>query len=534
MAPKFSWRFAGIALLAAWLFDQFFLGKTPGITFPLWVFLLLVSAGFLAWGERTRISRLSYLLAGLVFISSLAVFLRGDVFTRILGALVAIFGIFALVGTFRTGNWFFYRLYQYLIMAFWLVIAAFQRPFSIIKKFFASSRELDPSAGGWRGILRRILPFLRGLLLALPVLLLLSMLLASADLIFKQQISNLLGIFDLKRLPEYFFRLIYILIFTYLFMGLFLHAILPSRLEERPVNQKTWIRPFLGMVESGIILSLVDALFLFFVLIQVRYLFGGESNITQAGFTYSEYARRGFWELVAVAILSLGLYLCLSTITSMESKRSKILFTSLSVLLLVLVMVILASAFQRLYLYEQVYNFTRLSTYTHVFILWLALLLLALIGLEVFRKRHFFTVALLLSIFGFVLTLSFINVDGFIARRNIAISAEENTLLDVDYLKTLSSDATPALIEGFIAGKMREVEKQELGMELGCRTVLAEERRSERPWQSYNLSDDTELRWLRLYSDWWEPEYKAFQRDGSWFVRVGGFDTSCRQDLFFD
>ena len=60
----------------------------------------------------------------------------------------------------------------------------------------------------------------------------------------------------------------------------------------------------LGIVELGIVLGLLDVLFLAFVLVQFRYLFGGAELVqVSATLTYAEYARRGFFELVAVAAL---------------------------------------------------------------------------------------------------------------------------------------------------------------------------------------------------------------------------------------
>jgi hypothetical protein len=51
----------------------------------------------------------------------------------------------------------------------------------------------------------------------------------------------------------------------------------------------------LGIVELGTVLGLLDLLFLAFVAVQVRYLFGGAERVaTTARLTYAEYARRGF------------------------------------------------------------------------------------------------------------------------------------------------------------------------------------------------------------------------------------------------
>ena len=75
----------------------------------------------------------------------------------------------------------------------------------------------------------------------------------------------------------------------------------------RPVPGR---RGTLGLVEVGIVLAVVDLLFLAFVAVQFRYLFGGDELVRAiTGMSYAEYARRGFFELVTVAALSLPLLL---------------------------------------------------------------------------------------------------------------------------------------------------------------------------------------------------------------------------------
>ena len=94
---------------------------------------------------------------------------------------------------------------------------------------------------------------------------------------------------------------------------------------------------------------------------------------------------------------------------------------------------ILVSAFQRLQLYEGAYGFSRLRTYTHVFMIWIGVLLAAIVVLEVLKKSRMFALAVVLAAFGFGITLNIMNVDGFIAQQNIARSVGGSEL-DVTYL----------------------------------------------------------------------------------------------------
>ena len=85
----------------------------------------------------------------------------------------------------------------------------------------------------------------------------------------------------------------------------------------------------LGIVELGIVLGLLNLLFLAFVIVQVRYLFGGAAGSPAQPSTYAEYARRGFFKLVAVTALALPLLL-LPTGASRRGPRGRRLFRVLA------------------------------------------------------------------------------------------------------------------------------------------------------------------------------------------------------------
>ena len=78
----------------------------------------------------------------------------------------------------------------------------------------------------------------------------------------------------------------------------------------------------LGPVELGIVLGLLNLLFLAFVIVQFRYLFGGAELVrVSTSLTYAEYARRGFFELVWVAALLLPIVLTIDWLARLDSPR---------------------------------------------------------------------------------------------------------------------------------------------------------------------------------------------------------------------
>ena len=110
-----------------------------------------------------------------------------------------------------------------------------------------------------------------------------------------------------------------ILFWAYVLAGIYLHAATKSQDEKLLGEEKPIITPFIGFTETGIVLGSVTILFILFVIVQFQYFFGGNANIGVEGYTYSQYARRGFNELLMVAIFSLLMVLGLGTVTKREN-----------------------------------------------------------------------------------------------------------------------------------------------------------------------------------------------------------------------
>jgi FtsH-binding integral membrane protein len=395
------------------------------------------------------------------------------------------------------------------------------KPLSAMALMRARRREASTSQTNPAAAKRPTAAVFRGAAITLPVIAVLAALLASADPIFNQGLNSLLNVFHIQNLGEYIFRGIYILTGAYLIAGIFLHSMVFSRDEHLVGLEKPWLNRFLGGTESGMLLGSVNLLFAAFVAVQARYFFGGQANIQAAGFTYAEYARRGFGELVAVAVISLLLILGLSTVAKRETRSQRRLFNGLVAGLVALVLVILVSAFQRLLLYEGAYGFTRLRTYTHVFIPWLGLLLGATALLELVRRPRNFALAVLLVTIGFGASLTLLNVDAFVARENIT-RATQGQELDLGYLAQLSDDAVPTLVSQFHNQSLPAAVRERMGAALACREAQAVDTPAEGHWQSYNISRATGQHLLAELQD----ELKAFptqrSQTGEPLVRVSG------------
>ena len=149
---------------------------------------------------------------------------------------------------------------------------------------------------------RKLAPILRGIALSLPVWLIFIALLYSADMIYAERINNILAGFNINNLVELVVQLILALVMAYFFAGVVLFAAQRSDQTVQSSGGKPLVSPFLGLTETGIILGGIILLFGSFVIVQFQYFFSGQANISLAGFTYAEYARKGFGELVGVAV----------------------------------------------------------------------------------------------------------------------------------------------------------------------------------------------------------------------------------------
>jgi hypothetical protein len=428
------------------------------------------------------------LLAPLAFFSLMTAF-RAEPLTNLMNGLIALGSAVLFTVSLRSGAWPKFNLRDHLARLFKFFLNCFAggiRFFSEVKKDApetvtpAPERQQKPLA-----------PYLRGILIAMPVLIVLALLLSSADPVFGSRLAGLFNWFDFDNLGEYLFRLIYILVIAYLLLGAYFFGLVESE-KSQPKTNADERKSGLGLIESSVVLGAVNLLFLVFVVLQFTYLFGGTENISVEGFTYADYARRGFFELLAVALISLGLYTILSTVTPRKGKRQRWLFSALGLLLVAQVGVILASALTRLGLYESAYGFTRLRTMTHFFIPWLALLLAAAAGLELTRKMARMPLVVILFIFGFGLTINIVNVDAFITRQNISramdlLPADDVPALDTQYLVSLSPDAVPPLVSAFETPGTSDELRDSLGGVLACRLADLSVT-SPVPWPAWHAS----------------------------------------------
>jgi hypothetical protein len=199
-----------------------------------------------------------------------------------------------------------------------------------------------------------------------------------------------------------------------------------------------------GVTESVAMMVLVNVLFAAFLAIQVVYLFGGRAGLETSSLSYAEYARRGFFELVTVSVLVLGLILAVDWLTQRPGSRSRRL-DLLSMTLIGQTGVVVASAVVRMRLYTDEFGLTELRLYTLTFMAWTAFVLAWTVGTVVRGKRDRFAFGALCAGLVLAIGLNLVNPDALIATVNLERVSPK--AVDIEYLASLSDGAVPIMVE---------------------------------------------------------------------------------------
>lgn len=217
----------------------------------------------------------------------------------------------------------------------------------------------------------QVLYALIGVGISVPLILIVGGLLVSADLVFKDAVDTMFNGWDLADIFGVVLWIIFYFAFSY---GMI------TVLQEKDINEKVkdckQFPPIIAIMSTFVI----TIIYVLFSYIQITYLFG-EKGILPEGFTYAEYAREGFFQLLFVCILNLMIVLVGINLF----KESKILKTILCVISLCTFVMIASSAY-RMILYIRFYYLT----FLRIFVLWaLVVIALLMIGIivQIFKKN---------------------------------------------------------------------------------------------------------------------------------------------------
>ncbi|WP_433385233.1 DUF4153 domain-containing protein [Actinoplanes sp. CA-142083] len=304
--------------------------------------------------------------------------------------------------------------------------------------------------------------------LTVVVLLVFGALLSSADVAFSELLDD--------AIPDFAIGSIFLWIFLAVAGGLLAIAgIYTLTAPPATAGLDTEGKGRLGLIEWAPACAALVLLFAGFVAVQFTVLFGGRRHVLEtAGLSYSQYARSGFWQLVAVTLLSLALIASLARWAKRDQSRERLLLRVLLGLLCALSVVIVASALSRMWEYQRVYSFTgeRIFVMSSEMLLGVIFVLIAVAGIKWQGKWIPATTVGLAVVM--LLGLAALDPEGYVASRNAA-RYQGSGKIDAWYLRALSADATPALTK--LPDPVRRC----------TLSWIAEDLKEPDPWYAWNL-----------------------------------------------
>jgi hypothetical protein len=314
----------------------------------------------------------------------------------------------------------------------------------------------------WRGIGRSVA-------IAGPVVFVLFLLLVSGDALFA-------ATFDGPSVDGVGFDHFAIVVLgAWLFGIAATMATAPSR---APVVERD--RRLRGM-DAAVLLGGVGALFLVYAVVQLSALMaGGQYVREQTGLTYAEYARTGFFQLMAAAAISF-VVLCVVRPTVQRAETGARLLRWLVGAVVVLTNGLVVGSIVRIQLYSDVFGLTHLRLYTVVAAVWLGVVVL-LAGVAAIRRGPGDWMAVTASAAAAlaVLAMNVVNPDQLVARENIGRASAQTARFDAPYLSRLSDDAVPWIVD--------HLDEVPAGERAGLVAALCADARPSGGWAAWNAS----------------------------------------------
>lgn len=221
---------------------------------------------------------------------------------------------------------------------------------------------------------------LLGLVIALPVLVIILPLLSSADAGFQHLLGRLASYVS-EHLMVFFVRLFFAVpVSCYLFGLIFggIHRRNTDCFREEKLEADAEAVRVVPDTAVCTVLAVICLVYGLFMGIQGRYLFSAFAGRLPESFTYSEYARRGFFELCQIGAWNL-IFAGLAGACSRTDRRKHRGLGVLTVLMSVLTLLLLATAVSKMGMYISVYGLTVYRILPLLFLLWMMLVFVCLI-----------------------------------------------------------------------------------------------------------------------------------------------------------
>ena len=312
---------------------------------------------------------------------------------------------------------------------------------------------------------------LMGLLISVPLCWAAVSVLASADWVFGHMVDR---VFQRPRNLSVFWRDTMQACGSFLFGFLIFFCTLSAQSDKAVspgAKAAKTAQPLIAVVFTGCL----SAVYLLFCVVQVAYLFFGKDTALPNGYTYAEYAREGFFQLLFVS----GCNMLLVLLCTRRFPMTRVLKGLLTVISGCTYIMILSSGW-RMCLYVQMYGLT----FLRILVLWFLPVLAIFMGaVTVYVYRRSFSLPRFFLWVGLVMWLlfAFARVDRIAARYNFERFGETSDKAASHAIYDLSMDAVPVMAEYHYSG----VHSSEWEGYLGSSVSREYQNHG---WRSFNIS----------------------------------------------
>lgn len=293
---------------------------------------------------------------------------------------------------------------------------------------------------GGNGDKKTIGKALVGLICAIPVLIIVVPLLISSDDAFSGMMSNIFsgsGNVFTTLLKAIFGAVISMFVISY---GISLKFGRVSKTKDSK---------FAG-IENVYIISFLSAIavcYLLYLFSQLAYFFSAFSGfLPNDDITYSQYARKGFFEMCIIAVINLFLVFLSMLLAKKQNGRVCLGIKIIATFISVFTLIIIATAISKMVLYINEFGMTVLRIGTSAFMIFLSVVFIAVILRIYINKINIVKTALITS--GIViLLLGAVNINAVCARYNYE-SYKEGRLdtIDIETLYNLGDEGIPYVV----------------------------------------------------------------------------------------
>ena len=451
--------------------------KEPGISVMLFVISFLAELIYLMYKHKKVENKRAFILAIPIILLSATYFVYHNiVFQTINVLMIVLLTIIMCIYVTRLHV----KIQEFLVKAVELLAGSFESISDVIdslKNKFKKKENIENEKS------MKIKQVLKSFVYAIPVILIVFVLLMSADSVFANIFEGILGEFQNIFMAENFvmfcLRICIILIFFFIFSGFFVNLLKKDTMFNSESEEKI-IEIHVEKMTIDMILTILNIFYFIFSIIQFTSLF---SKIDTNDFNYAIYARQGFFQLMIISLINIVMMI----LAKVNKEKTNSYTKGMAILTLLFTIVILLSAFFRMNLYEKAYGYTYLRLFVY-YILATEFILVLPIGLWILDKK----IDILKWTIGIVtimyVILNFSNIESTIVERNVDryFENQDENEIDLEYLFNHTGTDAIGQMKRLLNAKDETVVKRVKEYLLQEKEDLQD---TETSWQETNLSE---------------------------------------------